>query len=50
MTPGLEVLVQEVIEAITTEPWVSSHYSPLNWNLTESVVLLGLKPNPLKPT
>lgn len=36
MTPGLEVLVQEVIEAMTTEPWVSSNYPPLKLNLTES--------------
>ncbi len=28
-TEGLDVLVQEVIAAITTEPWLSSLYYPL---------------------
>ena len=36
ITPGLEVLVQEVIAAITTEPCFNSNSSLLNENLTDS--------------
>lgn len=44
ITPGLDVLVQEVMAAITTEPWVSSNSYPLKANLVESFRLFSLSP------
>ena len=33
MTEGFEVFVQEVIAAITTEPWATLKFSPLSETL-----------------
>lgn len=38
MTPGLEVLVQDVMAAITTEPWFIVNSYPLKLNETESCI------------
>lgn len=50
ITPGFEVLVQDVIAAITTEPCFNSNYYPLNVNFEVSSKLFGSNPNPLNPT
>ena len=50
ITPGFDVFVHEVMAAITTDPWFISHSAPLKLNLAVSPKLLGLSPNPLKPT
>lgn len=49
ITPGLEVLVQEVMAAITTDPCFNSNDYPLYSNLTVLATYSGLIPKPLKP-
>src|SRR6266545_4831534 len=44
MTDGLDVLVQEVIAAMTTEPWSTSHSVP-----SSRVTLTGLLGRPIGP-
>jgi hypothetical protein len=48
ITSGLDVFVQDVIAAITTDPFLSS-FSPSD-NLIVYLAFSGVKPNPLKPT
>src|SRR3954451_22902204 len=59
MTEGFEVLVQEVIAAITTAPWSSSNSAPSRLTVTgllgrpavaSAVFPAGLSPLPLWPT
>jgi len=49
MTSGLDVLVHEVIAAITTEPLFKVYYLPLYWKLEGLLRFSGLTPNPLNP-
>ena len=50
ITSGFDVLVQDVIAAITTDPWVSSYSSPLNVNLEVVASLSWGILYPLNPT
>ena len=50
MTPGLDVFVQEVMAAITTDPCDRSKVSPLNSSFDLAATYSCLIPNPLKPT
>src|SRR3954454_17363517 len=59
ITDGLEVLVQEVIAAITTAPWSSSNSAPSTLTVTgllgrtaagSAACSAGLSPLPLWPT
>lgn len=47
---GLEVLVQEVIAAITTDPWFKVYYFPSNSKVPEFLVYSSVIPYPLNPT
>ena len=49
MTPGFDVLVQEVIAAITTDPCLSLYYDPSNINLDSDSFSSSEIPKPLKP-
>src|SRR4029453_7693764 len=44
ITDGLDVLVHEVMAAMTTAPWSSSHFVP-----SSSVTCVGLDVRPLAP-
>ncbi len=47
---GLEVFVQDVMAAKTTEPFLSVCYSPFTLNLVSAFNLFSGIPKPLKPT
>ncbi|TNN46642.1 hypothetical protein EYF80_043175 [Liparis tanakae] len=49
MTDGLLVLVQLVMAAMTTEPWLREYSSPLNWKGTAAPWRSGAIWKPLKP-
>lgn len=50
ITPGLEVFVQEVIAANTTEPFLMLWSAPTLLIETTCLAFSGVSPNPLKPT
>lgn len=49
MTDGLLVLVQLVMAAMTTEPWLNVYSFPLNWKGTSVLWRSGVTWKPLKP-
>lgn len=49
ITLGFEVLVQLVIAAMTTDPWVILYSFPYKVTLTLFLVLSAATPNPLNP-
>ena len=49
ITPGLDVFVQEVMAAMTTEPCFRLNYYPLKVNLVFSSTLFSFSPKPLNP-
>ena len=50
ITDGLLVFVQEVMAAMTTDPWLNVYCLSSNSNDTDGFKLASSIPNPLKPT
>jgi hypothetical protein len=50
ITPGFDVFVQEVMDAITTDPCLSSYYSPRYLKAEVVFTSYYFNPKPLNPT